>query len=47
MIPSKTDDDLTNECGFLKIDFNRLCLEFKKLLTEQNEEYIDCNKLED
>ena len=33
----KNDVDLLNECGFLKNDINRLCLEFKKKLLEQNE----------
>ena len=37
----KNDVDSINECGYLKIDFNHVCLEFKKTSTEQNEAYSD------
>ena len=36
----KNDDDLLNECGYLKNDINRLKLEFKNLLMKKNEEYL-------
>ena len=36
----KNDEDLIKEFGFLKSDINRLNSEFKKLLMEQNEEYL-------
>ena len=34
----KNDKDSITECGFLKDDINRLNLEFKNILIEQNEE---------
>ena len=43
----KTDNDLLTECGFLKDDINRLILEFKNILMEQNEEYLDYIKNEE
>ena len=39
--------DLLKECGFLKSDISRLCLEFKNILIEQNEEYLDYIKIEE
>ena len=39
--------DLLKECGFLKSDIGRLCLEFKNILIEQNEEYLDYIKIEE
>ena len=39
--------DLLLECGFLQIDNNRLCLEFKILLVEQIEDYLDYIKIEE
>ena len=33
--------DLLNECGFLKNDINHVCMEFEKVLIEQNEDYLD------
>ena len=35
------DVDLLLERGYLKNDINGLCLEFKKILLEQNEDYLD------
>ena len=43
----KNDVDLLTECGFLKIDNNRLCLEFKIFLVEQIEDYLDYIKNEE
>ena len=40
----KNDVFLLHECGFLKNDINRLFVEFKKLLIEQNEEYLNYKK---
>ena len=37
----KNDENLLTECGFLKNDNNRLCLEFKNSLIEQNEKQLD------
>ena len=37
----KTDGDFLNHCGYLKSDNNRLSLEFKNTLLDQNEEYLD------
>ena len=37
----KNDVDLLTECGYLKNDNNRLWLEFKKILLEQNEDYLE------
>ena len=36
----KNDIDLLTECGFLKVDNNHLCTNFKNILQEQNEEYL-------
>ena len=36
----KNDVDLLNECGFLNNDINRLSLEGKNILLEQNEEFL-------
>ena len=41
MFFKKKTDDLVRECGFLKNDINRLRLEFKKSLLEQNEDYLE------
>ena len=41
MFSIKNDADLLNECGFLKSDFNSLCLEYKFVIMEQSEEYLD------
>ena len=46
MFSFKHDIDLLNEWGFLKTDFNSLCLELKKLLLEQNQSYLKCVKNE-
>ena len=43
----KNDNDLLTECGFLKDDINRLNKEFKNILIEQNEEYLDYIKNEE
>ena len=43
----KNDADFVRECGFLKNDNNRLCLDFKNILLEQNEDYLDYNKNEE
>ena len=43
----KNGNDLLTECGFLKSDFNRLCREFKRVLTEQVEEYLNYIKNEE
>ena len=37
----KNDVDFLNESRFLKNDYIRLNLEFKKILMEQNEHYLD------
>ena len=37
----KKDIVLIKECGVLKNDINRLCLEFKNMLMKQNEEYLN------
>ena len=44
---TRTDVDFLNECGFLKVDINRLCLEFKTIVLEQNEEYLDYIKMKE
>ena len=41
MVLIKNDGDLLKECCYLKKHNNRLCLEFKNILMEQNEEYLD------
>ena len=43
----ENDGDLLNEGGFLKSDITRLCLEFKKILMEQNQEYLEYIKNEE
>ena len=43
----KNDNDLLTECPFLKDDIDRLNLEFKNKLKEQNEEYLDYIKNEE
>ena len=43
----KNDEDLLNECGYLKNGNNRLNLEFRIILMEQNEEHLDCIKNEE
>ena len=35
------DVDFLNECGFSKGDFNFLCREFKTILLELNEDYLN------
>ena len=47
MILINNDVDLLPECGFLKHDFNRPCLEFRNFLMEQNEDYLDYIKNEE
>ena len=42
----KKDKNLL-ECGFLKIDNNRLRKEFKTVLMDQNEENLDHNKYQE
>ena len=37
----KNENDLLTEVGFLKSDINRLCKEFKNIIKEQKEEYLD------
>ena len=37
----KNDKDLLLETGFIERDMNRLYLEFKIILMEQHEEYLD------
>ena len=36
----KNDVDSLHECGSWKNDCNRLCLECKRLLSEQNDDYF-------
>ena len=36
----KKDVDILHECGFVKNDNNCVCLEFKKILVEQIEEFL-------
>ena len=43
----KNDVDILSECADIKGDINRLCLEFKNVLLEQNEEYLDYIKNEE
>ena len=47
MFSIKNDKALITECGFLKDDIIRLNLEFKNILMEQNEEYLDYIKNEE
>ena len=42
----KNNEDLLKECGFLKSDIIRSNLEFKNVLMEQNEEFLDYMKNE-
>ena len=42
----KNDNASLKECGFLKIDINCLCLEFRKMLLDQTEDYLTFNKNE-
>ena len=37
----KNISDFVTECGFCKKDNNGLCLEFKKLILEEDEYYLD------
>ena len=46
LISNNNDVGLLTECGFLKKDTNRLCLDFIKIITEQNEEFTDFIKSE-
>ena len=46
MFSIKNDDDLLKECGFLKNDNDRLCLEVKIIIMEQDGEYLDFSKNE-
>ena len=41
LLLSNNDVDLLNECVFLQNDINHLCLEFEKIINEQNE---DCSE---
>ena len=41
MFPIKNDFVLLHECGFVKADFNNQRLEFRNILLEQNENYLD------
>ena len=43
----QNDKNLLKEIGFSKNDINRLNLEFKKILIEQHEEYLDYIKNEE
>ena len=43
MFLNKKDDDFLQKCGYIKNVINCICLEIKKMLMEQNEEYLDCN----
>ena len=47
MILVKNDQDLLHENGFSERDINRLNLEFRNNLLEQNEEYLDYIKNEE
>ena len=47
MFSIKNDIDFLREYGFINGDFNRLCLEFKKILIEQKEEYLEYIKNEE
>ena len=39
--------DILQECAFLNDDINRLCLEIKKLLLQENEEHLNYIKKEE
>ena len=43
----QNDRNFLKEIGFNKNDINRLSLEFKNILLEQNEEYLSYNKNEE
>ena len=43
----KNDVDLLTECGYLKNDISRFCEDFKNLLSEQNEDYLNYVKNEE
>ena len=43
----QNDKNLLHEVGFSERDINRLNLEFKNILIEQNEEYLDYIKNEE
>ena len=43
----QNDKNLLKEIGFNKNDINRLSIEFKNILLEQNEEYLDYIKNEE
>ena len=43
----QNDKDLLHEIGFSERDNNRLILEFKNVLMEHHEEYLDYNKNEE
>ena len=43
----KNDDNFLYECGFLKGDINFLYKEFKNILLELNEDYLDYIKNEE
>ena len=47
MILIINDKDFLKKCGYLKSDIDCLCLEFKNLLIEQNEEYLEYFKNEE
>ena len=42
----KNDNDILTECGFLKDDYNHLSLEFRKVVEEENEVYLNYIKNE-
>ena len=41
MILSKNDNDFVTECGFLKNDNKRFYKNFKNILEDLNEDYLD------
>ena len=43
----QNDKNLLKECGLLKNDIIQLIFEFKKILLEQNQEYLDFVKNEE
>ena len=40
----QNDNNLLHEIGFSEYDINHLNLEFKNILKDQHEEYLDCIK---
>ena len=46
MFLNKNDVGLLHQCGFLKTDGNRPCLENKNISLEQKEEYLVYSKLQ-